>query len=794
MNLKKMTLHTVSGALLVGGFTPLAALAAQQEKASGAIEEITVTARYRVESSQDTPLSITAVKGEDLIVNGGVDITAISKSAPNMLLESGGTFLGKSASVSIRGIGEGDYNFAVEGAVGFYVDDVYHSTVFGSLFDLLDVERVEVLRGPQGTLFGKNSIGGAVRVISNEPKGDGSGSLRFTGGSYNRFEVRGHADMALVEDKVALRIAGNMRQRDGYMDVLDFGCANPTLTGTGVGPLANVLRAHTTAGDCKVGTEGGEEVYSARATLKAELSDDITLTIAAETSKDGGESGAYKVIEQPDYTSPDPSLPGFLPADNLNELRVIPAYGVPYDERFLTNSMYTSYATFKADFTGFDVPNVSEVKSWSARAVVDWTLSDTLSFKSITAYRTYDGNFSRDGDQSPLDMGNSRTVLEHEQISQEVRLSGLSMGEDLEWTVGAFYFDSEGKDQSDIHIWNLWFWEPTVLRTDDPVTSDTKAIFGQGVLSLTDKLDLSAGLRYSDESKSYSYLRTFAGDYRGGEVFFPRTVKTTNYSRTDWKLGLDYTMSDDVMVYGVVSTGYRGGGFNPRPLFTNQATKVDPEELVSYEVGVKSDLLDQALRLNLSAFYSDYTNLQQTASGPDPENPGATVIARTNIGKAAIKGLELEVTYRPITNLTLSGTFGLTDYEYKELGSAAEVSGGPCLDCKPVRVPDYTYNLNAEYVSSLGDFGSLIFGTSYSYRDRVFYDLPNTIEYSQEGVGVLNARVGWTSADESWDVMFNVTNVTEEEYYTAIGTGSSAGTAGSPSRPREWSLSIGRQF
>jgi len=686
------------------------------------------------------------------------------------------------------------YNFAVEGAVGFYVDDVFHSTVFGSLFDLLDVQRVEVLRGPQGTLFGKNSIGGAIRVISNEPTGDGSASFRVTTGSYNRFEVRGHSDISLIEDKAALRIAANMRQRDGYMDVYDFACVNPTLTGTGEAPLSYALRQRTTADDCKVGDLGSEEVFSGRATLKIDFSEDLSLTVGVESSKDGGDSGAYKVIEQPDYDAD--TLPGFLPAQNQNEFRIIPNFGVPYDERFLTDDMYSSYATFDADFTGFHLPDVSEVNSSGMRAVVDWTIAENLALKSITAYKEYDGEFNRDGDQSPLDMGNSRTTLEHEQLSQEFRLSGVSFNEGLEWTLGAFYFDSEGRDQSDIHIWNLWFWElPTVLRTDDPVENETKALFGQGVFSLTEKLDLSFGLRYSDESKSYSYERIHVAEFRNGQPFLERkTPDPINYDRVDWKVGLDYQATDEVMIYGLVSTGYRGGGFNPRPLFENQITKVKPEDLTSYEIGFKSDLLDDTLRFNLTAFYGEYTDLQQTASGPDPINEGATVIARTNIGEAEIQGIEAELVYRPIENFTLTGSYGYTDYEYKELGSAADVSGGPCLECKPVRVPKYTYNLNAEYDVPMADKGNLTFGSSYSYRDRVFYDQPNTLAYSQEGFGLLSARISWVSADETWEATVNVTNATEEEYFGAIGVGSSAGTAGTPGRPREWSFSIGRQF
>lgn len=776
----------VLAAALFAGSAYAQQVPAQAGETAQADGEIVVTARFRTESVQSTPLAITAVSGADLVEDASVDISAIAKTAPNMLLTSGGTFLGKSASVSIRGVGEGDYNFAVEGAVGFYVDDVYHSTVFGSLLDLLDVERVEVLRGPQGTLFGKNSIGGAIRLVSNEPRGDNSASLRLTTGSFNRFEARGHMDISLVEDRLALRVAANARRRDGYMKVIDFACANPGLTGTGVGPLAHLMRPKTTAADCQVGTEGGEEVWAARATLKAKISDAVTITIAGDYSHDGGETSPYKVIAQKNLSTNGPF-------GNANALVYIANYGVPYDSRFLTPDMYTSYANFSADLTGLALPNISEVDSWGLRANIDWELGQNLTLKSITAYRTYDGQFSRDGDQSPLDVGGSRTWLSHEQFSQELRLSGLSFNDRLEWTLGGFYFDSTGKDISEIHLPELLFWPPAVLRTDDPVSSETKAGFAHTILSLTDSLNLSAGLRYSSEAKSYSYLRVFAGQFRNGVTFFPRSLRETSYDRVDWKIGADFNVTQDVMVYGLVSTGYRGGGFNPRPLFPGEDTIVEPEDLTNYEIGFKSDLFDDALRLNVSAFYGTYSNLQQTGFGPDA-NTGAQIITRTNVGESTIQGIEVEAVLRPTRNFTISGGLGLTDYDYQDLGSAAGISGAPCLSCKPIRVPDTTYNVGAEYVVPAGGMGEFSLGADFNYRSRVFYDLPNNIGNSQAGFGLLNAHIGWTSLDGLWDARLNVTNITGKEYYASIGTGASAGTAGTPGRPREWSFAVGRRF
>lgn len=751
----------------------LPAVAFAQEGEGAVNDDIIVTARFRSENLQETPLAITAVTGDDLAKRGAVDLTDVGGLAPNLFLAAGGTAFGKSAGVSIRGIGEGDYNFSVEPTVGMYVDDVYHSTVFGSIFDLLDVSRVEVLRGPQGTLFGKNSVGGAIRMITNQPQGDNSGSLSMTAGSFNRFEGRGVIDLGLVEDRLMLRIAGGIRHRDGFMKVLDFACANPDLVGPMTGDLSYVLKAQTTDPSCVVGNMGGSTVGSGRATLKAVLSDNVTVTVTGDYTSDRGEQAPAKLL----------TINSALSSFNANI--AIPRYGIPFDSRFLTDSYYTNYAGFSAAAFGLAQPNQSDVVSWGVSGVLDWQLNDEVSFKSITAYRTYDGVFGRDGDSSPMDVGGGRNWLSHEQFSQELRLSGDMLSDMLEWTLGGYYFDSSSRAISETDIPTI----PRLALGDDHASTTNYAGFLNLTGHVTDQLSLSGGIRYSDESKTYTFYRAY---YPSMVAYIDNAPGAVSYGRWDWKLGADYKINDDLMVYASASTGYRAGGFNPRPLTAAQITPVSPETLTEYEAGFKSSLFNDVLRLNVAAFTGTYKNLQLNASSFDLD--GVVAIVRTNVGSSRIKGFEVEGTLRPTDGLKLSGTLGLTDYEYLELGSAAGVRGGPCLSCVPALVPKWTYSLSAEYTVPVGDIGDLDFRVDLKYRDKVYTDLPNTESAALAPLTLVNARVGWTSKDGDWSADVGVTNLTNKKYYSAISPEASAGRLGTPGLPREWSVTVSRRF
>src|SRR5258707_387516 len=273
-----------------------AAAAQTSDQSAGTLEEIVVTAEYRSEKLQQTPLAITALTTQALSERNITSLVDVSNAAPNVTMFEANAAYGKTNAAFIRGIGQGDFNFAsAEPGVGMYIDDVYFSTTFGSMFDLLDLERVEVLRGPQGTLFGKNSIGGAIRMISKKPTGDNSGYLEATLGNYETRYVKGAYDASLIQDKLFLRVSVSAKKKDGYVDRVDYACAHPDL-GASQGYVVNtaatspLLSQARGSGSCDLGTEGGQDVLGARAVLRWLVSDHAENTLSADVTDDTSEA------------------------------------------------------------------------------------------------------------------------------------------------------------------------------------------------------------------------------------------------------------------------------------------------------------------------------------------------------------------------------------------------------------------------------------------------------------------------------------------------------------------------
>jgi iron complex outermembrane recepter protein len=786
--------------LLSGG-----ALAASNE---GTLEEVVVTAQFSQQQNlQETPLAITALTAESLSDRGIQNLIGVATAAPNVDLALTGSAFGKSMSAFIRGVGQGDFNFAFEPGVGIYVDDVYHATVAGSIFDLLDLERVEVLRGPQGTLFGKNSIGGAIRLISRKPQGDGSGYISGTYGKYDRMDFSGAYDVALSET-LFMRISGMSKQRQGYVERLDFVCANPDY-GVSRGFSAPNLAAprllrnqRQGSGSCVVGTEGGEDVQGGRLALRWAPSDAFEVNFMADWLVDNSEAAATDlIVADPAATA----VPGnAFPIPRFNTTVNVPTFGVPWDARFITPSRYQNYSTFYDVTNDRNVPAVSTVDSYGGSLAVDWSISDAVHLKSITAYRGYSGDFSDDQDASPLNLAYVYNVIDHHQFSQELQFTGTAFDK-LDWATGAFYFDSFSLNRG--HV-NLQFFSPFPgappldFDQNDPSTVKDKAVFLQGTYHISEQLGVTLGGRYTDEEKTYTY----------NHISLPfinlnNAARSTSYSRTDWKVGIDYKWTPDLMTYAQVSTGFKGGGFNPRPFATAQVIPFGPEELRSYEFGAKSEWLDGRIRLNLAAYLSKYTDFQLGSQTVDAT--GAPLTAPKNVGSADIKGFELELETRPIDNLLVSASVGLTDFEYKDLDEAIGCSfvpagtpcnvSGPSLNDVPGNLAKWRGNIGMQYTVELGNGGTVTPRLDANFRTSTPGGAQNNLlaDDGIPGYTLANARVTWASQDNLWSVAALVTNLTDKEYYVnkfdlrAFGEGM---MSGQPGRPREWGIELRRNF
>ncbi len=757
------------------------ARAAEQGGAAAAslgdtLQEVVVTARYKRENLQRTPLSVTALSGSQIEDRGYTNISQVSASAPNVSLEAAPGGFGKSVFASIRGVGQNDFKFTLEPGVGFYVDDVYFATVFGSMFTLGDIDRVEILRGPQGTLFGKNTEGGAIRIFTVRPKGGNTGYAEAGYGSFNRETLRAAMDFTVVPDKVFMRISGGSLRSDGYMNIVDFACANPGLAGN-IKP--------TVQGNCNIGKLGGDDVYDLRAALRALPAPGLEINLSADLTDDKGPGPADKILA---------INPNALFLKSFNKNVVVPFYGIPYDNRFMTSDPYTTYATFNDPVNGYKIPSDNTLYSYGFSGIVDWDTPWMFHVKSITGVRGEHGEFSQSYSGAPIALTNLYTTLTHHQFSEEVQVSGKSLADALEWTVGGYYFNGNN------HQGGLGdLIEISLLQVPaDPSTDKNKSVFAHGEYHVTKKLSAELGVRYSREDKTYEYYRLLLAPFHGipaGSFLFPITTKSLSYSRVDPKIGLQYQWTPDLMTYVQVSTGYKAGGFNTRPISAAQATTFDPETLTAYETGLKSEWFDHRLRANVAAFYSKYKNLQLQANGVD--TAGNLAVLTKNVGRAEIKGAELEVDVEPVKSLVADVSLGYLDYKNLDLGAAAGVSGGPTLTSVPALTPKWKGSLGVQYGADLGDrYGILTPRFDYTYQSKVYNDAPNTELAAQAGYGLANARLIWTSSQSNWTATFAVNNLADKVYYLDKypNYGTYGVIEGQPGMPRNYQFTLKRSF
>ena len=588
----------------------------------GGVEEIVVTAQFREQNLQETPLAISAFSGELLEARGATDTNDIDMFVPNAVIQPLGAGWGSTVAAFVRGIGLNDNILSYEPGVPIYVDDVYLGRNQGAIMDLLDLERVEVLRGPQGTLFGKNAIGGTVRFISSKPTGEG-GDVSVTVGERNRLNVRGMFDTEIMPDTLLLRIAGSAKTQDGYVDILDYECVNGPGSlggsgGAGTSPIFpgvsfDLGSATNVAGNCAVDELGNENVQSGRGTLLWNAGDNVEVTFTADVTRQRQKGPADEYVRFYRPGTPEGGLP-----EAWNFLVGAPIFGVPWDGRFLTPSPYTNYNRYVDPVSGRTFPNVNNLDASGAAMTVEWSLSDDLTFKSITAQREFDNEFGRTSSGSAIPMDLTYDVTKHDQFTQEFQLTGST--DRLDWATGLFYYTA---DDSNYQSGTLF---PGLLYQQDSFDSqeaDNWAVFVHGVFSLSDQLSLTAGIRYTDDEKRAQISRrNFDGTDRLPVPGFttqtsPGTV-VVDEDRVSPMIGIDYQMSDDLMLFAFYSTGFRGGGFSPRPSNGLQLAPFLSEELENLEVGVKSELFDDSVRVNANLFLSTYTDQQVSSARSIP--------------------------------------------------------------------------------------------------------------------------------------------------------------------------------
>lgn len=755
-----------------------------------AIEEVVVTARKREESVQDTPIAVSAFTGEGLAIRGVTDLSSLDNFAPNLVLNRSPSNSGvTNAAVYIRGIGQNDFTPVIDPGVGIYVDGVYLGRSVGAVLDLVDVERVEVLRGPQGTLFGKNTIGGAVSITSKRPEEEFSGKLGGKVGTDDRLNVNGTFNLP-ISDTLLTRVSLASFNQDGHVervfDGKDLGDDNTLAARFTALWLANDKVEITFSADYSRDDENGPALVTTgmqpinEGFFGPAGAPSMTLfqnTIVAQLNEPGGIA--------PGGTFFDPAAASGFPfnfmacfaPENLNN----PAC---FNQRYIQPEGGTK--NFGTD------PTKSELDTWGAAITLDWDLGNDMQFKSILSYRTFDGEFFNDNDGAPQKVSELIDIFEQDQLSLEFQLLGTAMQDRLNWIVGLYYFEEDGKNInpvrfSQIHIQSGGFFE-----------NDSWAVFGQGTYQLSEKLSLTVGLRYTEDTKEYlpdQYFEVFpAGPLPlppcpgtglpcvVGDRVLPFVWEETSAEELSPMVNLAYHPNEDLMLYATYSEGFKGGGFTQR-IFPPEASlpDFDPEFVKSYEVGFKWDGLDNSLRINGALFYTDYTDIQLLVA--DPTRVGPFV---TNAGDATIKGVELEVLWAPADDWLISANVGYLDPKRTKVGTGVQ---GLTKSSRFENISDWNANIQITKVIQLKGGSTLTPRVEWSYRSE-FGTNANNVPYDgpaaappflgspdlgfgipspaqiQDDYDLVNASVRWDSADGSLAVTAGVENIGDEEYRT----------------------------
>ncbi len=824
--------------------------------------EIVVTAEFRQANLQDTPIAITAVNSEMLEARGQTNIADVAAQAPNVTLtpqpQNGGTGL----IAYIRGVGQTDFNYALDPGVGIYVDDVYIPTLSSSLLELMDLDRIEILRGPQGTLAGKNAIGGAIKLFSAKPSDSDKGYVEATYGSFNRVEVRGMGNFR-INDNLFARVSGIGQARDGYLDLLDYGVAHPTENV----PANNARGAYPV-----VGTQGGRHIVAGRLALRWTPSSSVEINLSGDYTHERSEPQPTVLLAA--GLPQSATHPVFIPSASPGDANAGLAHGagpgqppflagkngapIPFDCRFvpagsyscdaLSSSVYggdrryIAYSNFldgtapttQAPFKPYAALQNQDFNGWGVMYNARIDLADNLQLYNIGAWREYTTKFGQDQDASPVPIAQLDNRLDHRAWSEELRLNGDIANGFFEYTVGGFYMDQAGSYTARV---DLNYAGIDFLHGPDTTPSTSKALFFNGTLHPTEAWSVSGGVRRSWDEKTYTYFRRNPdGTIPGPCEFF--TIPQPNGiagptgignspncllvgifdlagkfkgQRWDWRVVTDYRFSDQFMMYASVATGYKGGGVNPRPFFgpstgecgpfefnpdgtvkpappCNQIKPFKPESITTYEIGFKSDFLDRRVRVNGAAFYNDYKDIIFTLSAC----PSSPCLRPTNVGKAKVKGFELETSIFPVDGLSLDGSLSYIDVKYNK----ASVAPAGLLGTETFPyTPKWTYSFGIQYNYDIGP-GTVGMRFDGSYRSAIFTETNNTPWSRVDKRFLGNARLTYTTADEDWRVSLEVQNLFDKYYFLSVSdvTKSLGAVTGVPGLPRTWAVTVRRNF
>ncbi|MGQ0801322.1 MAG: TonB-dependent receptor [Pseudomarimonas sp.] len=728
----RLARHLLSAAVLAALATPMAhaqdepaADDAAPKSAAAEMGQVTVTARKREETLQDVPIAVTAFTAESLDRLNVKDLSDLGRFVPNLTIYAA---RGSSSTVTayIRGIGQSDPLWGVDPGVGIYLDDVYIARPQGALLDVFDVERIEVLRGPQGTLYGKNTIGGAIKYVSSPLDEDFYGRVSATAGNYGQIDGKFSLNAPLGEGGWVMRVAAASLNRDGYGENL--------ITGEDV---------------------SDKKIATARATLGYVGGEDFSAKFSIDWLDDSS---------------------GVRGAQLLGQNRFTPTFAPPVGRYDVRNGM----------------PNINDTQMQGGSATLNWNIGDAWALKSVTAYRESDTETNIDFDLTPLPIADVKAFYSDEQLSQEFQLN-YDAGGAFRGVMGLYAFKGEAGGQVLNNFFGAVFGD-----TQGVVDTDSIAVYGEGTWDINDAWSLTGGLRYTDEKKSVDVLNigytnaTFTVPSGAVAADFEDSITFQNVSP---KLSIDYRWDDTTLVYGLVSRGFKSGGFNIRA----QATAVprsrlpfDDEKVTSLEVGLKNSFLDDTVFLNLAYFYNNYEDIQLSVFTVVPgSNPPTFFGDFSNAGEGTAKGFEVEYAIQFTDRVSLQGSAAYLDTKYDEFVS----SGVDIADSQRfTNAPKLTASATGLYVLPLVSGGTFTARTSWSHQGPVDPTTDLSPAIRQGEYNLFSASLIWQT-DGAWRFSLDGSNLTNRSYrttgYNIAALGVLTGFYGAP---RTYSLTATYDF
>lgn len=802
-------------ALILAGLSSLALIAtpaladadaqtqASPQEAEGdseAGDAIVVTAQRRAQSVQDVGIAIAAFGGAELRqmnVQSSIDIARLTPG-----VHISGNVGGQMSQFTIRGVTQNDFNDAIEAPVAVYVDDSYVPNMQGQTFGLFDLERVEVLKGPQGTLFGRNATGGLVHYVVSKPVETIEARIDGTYGSYDSVRLEGTFNLPLGE-KVALRVSGLLDRNDAiWKNVYPAGAAGnvPVNLGGVTNPCCQ--------------DEGYSNTLAGRIQLQFKPNEDLTIRLVGTGARQHMSSGQYTQsatvavldaqgrVVNAIYAGPNETRTAIGPdGSNFTGIPNSPASRRPGADWFGFIAPSGESLTLSKDFA---VADLNRTEAWNAGLHVDYDLGG-VDLVSVTNYMRFKKNFAMDVDASPTNLVNYGTIGDTDSVSQELRLSGSSGN--LTWTTGLYYLNIDAKSSNGFlapafSIFSSAFGATTTgidLVNTFRLKTESSSLFGQVEYEFSPGWKFIVGGRVIREHQEYNFQSNAMADADPlridavGTALFPLQPTFRNErTNTLWagKAQIEFQPNRDLLFYFGINRGVKGGSYNAKlpdgtPPLTDSQIPYAAEELLSFEGGFKATFLDGKANFNASAYYYDYSNYQaftfSNVSGYVQNRPARTY------------GTEVELTLRPAEGLQLAASASFFDARVKGL----EVAPGVPRDVRPSFAPQTQLAGRISYQPPIDIAGGMItFGADGSYTSSFYHNLRNFDANKFDGYALFNARIGWEDMAKRLRLSVFVNNLTDKRYKT-VGYDLSTlcgCTEESYGRPRWWGVNLGASF